>query len=79
MERLSLPSVADLGKTVKQSSTDLGTLYSGIAEQIKEGPPKVRNLFAWVVYGQRPLTLQELEAALEAQMDSSTKAGTEEY
>ncbi len=79
LERLSLPSVADLRDTVKQSSTDLVTLYSGIVEQIKEGPPKVQKLVAWVVYGRRPLTLQELEAALATQMDSTTKEGTEEH
>ena len=79
LERLSLPSVADLRDTVKQSSTDLVTLYSGIAEKIKEGPPKVQKLVAWVVYGRRPLTLQELEAALATQMDSTTKEGTEEH
>lgn len=79
MERLSLPSVADLGEIVKQSSTDLVTLYSGIVKKIEEGLPKVQKLVAWVVYGQRPLTLQELEAALATQMDSTTKEGTEEY
>lgn len=79
MEGLSLPSVADLGETVKQSSTDLVTLYSGIVEKIKEGPPKVQKLVAWVVYSRKPLTLQELEAALATQMDSKTKEGTEEH
>lgn len=48
-ERLSLPSVADLGETVKQSSTGLVTLYSSIVEQIKEVPLKVQKLVAWVV------------------------------
>ena len=79
MEGLSVPSVADLGETDKQSSTDLVTLYSGIVEQIKEGPPKVQKLVAWVVYSRKPLTLQELEAALVTQMDSKTKEGTEEH
>lgn len=79
MGKLSLPSVADFGQTVKQSSTNLVTLYSGIVEQIKDGPPKVQKLVAWVVYGRRPLAFQELEAALATQMDSKSKDGTEEH
>lgn len=41
LERLSLPLVAELRNTVRKSSTDLVTLYSGIVKKIKEGPPKV--------------------------------------
>lgn len=39
----------------------------------------MQKLVAWVVCSRKPLTPQELEAALATQMDSKTKEGTEEH
>lgn len=77
--RLSLPVVADLGATMSQIPTGLVALYSSIIKQVKEGSPKGQKLVAWVVYGRRPLTMKELEAALATQTDSKNLESTEIY
>jgi hypothetical protein len=79
LKTITLPSLAKVKKIVQESSTDLEELYSSIIETIMSGDEEEQKLLAWVVYGRRPLTLKELEAALATQMNSTSKASTDDY
>ncbi|KFZ01163.1 hypothetical protein V500_00867 [Pseudogymnoascus sp. VKM F-4518 (FW-2643)] len=79
LKTITLPSLAKVRKIVQESSTDLEELYSSIIEKIMSGDEEEQKLLAWVVYGRRPLTLKELEAALATQMNSTSKASTDDY
>ena len=79
LSKISLPSVAEISRIIETSPTDLDELYRTIMDQIMKGNTNQQKLLAWVVYGQRPLTLKELKAALATQIDSRNKASTEKY
>ncbi|KAL5349520.1 hypothetical protein ACLOAV_005815 [Pseudogymnoascus australis] len=79
LKTITLPSLAKVRKIVGESSTDLEELYSTIIEKIMSGDEEEQKLLAWVVYGRRPLTLKELEAALATQVNSTSKASTDDY
>ncbi|KAF8247250.1 hypothetical protein K440DRAFT_644039 [Wilcoxina mikolae CBS 423.85] len=76
---LQLPSVAELERTIIESSTDVNVLYSDIFNQILNGGDAMKKLVMWVIYGRRPLTLKELEAALATQFDSDSEEATRDY
>src|SRR5271156_2326736 len=79
LSKISLPCAAEVSRIIETSPTDLDELYRTIMDQIMKGNPNQQKLLAWVVYGQRPLTLKELKAALATQIDSRNKASTEKY
>jgi hypothetical protein len=79
LKTITLPLLAKIKKIIRESSTDLDELYSSIIEKIMNGDEEEQKLLAWVVYGRRPLTLKELEAALATQMDPTSNASTEDY
>jgi hypothetical protein len=79
LKKITLPSLAKLRGIIEESPTDLDELYLTIINRIMEGTQEEQKLLAWVVYGRRPLTLKELEAALATQLDSKSKASTDEY
>ncbi|KAF8538307.1 hypothetical protein BDD12DRAFT_779452, partial [Trichophaea hybrida] len=79
LENIDFPTVAGLKKTIEESSTDLDTLYDDIFRQINQRSEFAQKLVVWVVYGQRPLTLKELEAALATQMDSKDENSTKDH
>ncbi|KAF8533001.1 hypothetical protein BDD12DRAFT_785076, partial [Trichophaea hybrida] len=79
LENIDFPTVAGLKKTIEESSTDLDTLYDDIFRQINQRSEFAQTLVVWVVYGQRPLTLKELEAALATQMDSKNEDSTKDH
>jgi ankyrin repeat protein len=79
LSKISLPSKAEVRRIIETSPTDLDELYRTIIDRIMKGNPSQQKLLVWVVYGQRPLTLEELKAALATQIDSRNKASTEEY
>ncbi|KAH0557097.1 hypothetical protein GP486_005115 [Trichoglossum hirsutum] len=76
---MPLLSLAELRDIIKTSPTDLNELYQGVIEQVMQGSVNEQKLLAWVVYGRRPLTLMELEAALATQPTSRSKASTDEH
>ncbi|KAI9862990.1 MAG: hypothetical protein M1813_004163 [Trichoglossum hirsutum] len=76
---IRFPSPARLMETVEESPTDLNKLYQSIVDQVMEGEVEEKMLLTWVVYGRRPLTLEELEAALAIQETSRTRASTDKY
>jgi ankyrin repeat protein len=79
LSKISLPSVAEISRIIETSPTDLDELYRTIMDRIMKGNTNQQKLLAWVVYGQRPLTLKELKAALATQIDCRNKASTEKY
>ncbi|KAF8251998.1 hypothetical protein K440DRAFT_595037 [Wilcoxina mikolae CBS 423.85] len=79
LEKIDFPTVAGLKKTIEESSTDLDTLYYDIFRQINQRSKFAQKLVVWVVYGKRPLTLRELEAALATQMDSKNEESTKDH
>ncbi|KAF8539839.1 hypothetical protein BDD12DRAFT_805016 [Trichophaea hybrida] len=79
LEKIDFPTVAGLQKTIEESSTDLDTLYDDIFRQINQRSEYAQKLVVWVVYGKRPLTLRELEAALATQMDSENEESTKDH
>jgi len=78
-EKIDFPTVAGLKKTIKESSTDLNTLYDDLFRQIDQRSEFAQKLVVWVVYSKRPLTLRELEAALATQQDSKNEECTKDY
>jgi hypothetical protein len=79
LKTMTFPTPAKLRSIIEESPTDLDKLYLGIIDRIMEGSQEEQKLLVWVVYGRRPLTLKELEAALATQMDSKSKASTDEH
>jgi hypothetical protein len=79
LRAMTLPSPATPRDIIEESSTDLNELYLGIINRIMEGTQEEQKLLVWIVYGRRPLTLKELEAALATQMDSKSKISTDEH
>ncbi|KAI9763914.1 MAG: hypothetical protein M1840_009026 [Geoglossum simile] len=73
------PSPARLVETLEASPIDLDKLYQSIVDQVMAGEVEEKMLLTWVVYGRRPLTLEELEAALATQETSRTKASTDKH
>ncbi|KAH8679043.1 hypothetical protein BGZ60DRAFT_513281 [Tricladium varicosporioides] len=79
LKTITLPSLAKIKSIIEESSTDLEELYSSVIERIMSGDEEEQKLLVWVVYGRRPLTLKELEAALATQINSTNKASTNDY
>jgi hypothetical protein len=79
LQSLTWPSIAGLERTVDGSSTDLDILYRDIFQQILEGPEEMQKMVMWVAYGRRPLTLDELGAAIATQLDSKNEESTRKY
>ncbi|KAI9766642.1 MAG: hypothetical protein M1839_004797 [Geoglossum umbratile] len=79
LETIRFPSRARLIETLEASPTDLDELYQSIVEQVMGAEVEEKMLLTWVVYGRRPLTLEELGAALATQETSRTKASTDSY
>jgi hypothetical protein len=79
LRTMTFPTLAKLRGIIEESPTDLDKLYLGVINRIMEGSQEEQKLLVWVVYGRRPLTLKELEAALATQMDSKSKASTDEH
>jgi formylmethanofuran dehydrogenase subunit D len=79
LKTMPFVSLALLRDIIEDSPTDLDELYLSITNHIMEGTQLEQKLLAWVVYGRRPLTLQELEAALATQLESQSKASTDKY
>ena len=76
---IRFPSPARIVETLEASPIDLDKLYQSIVNQVMAGEVEEKKLLTWVVYGRRPLTLEELEAALATQETSRTKASTEKH
>jgi hypothetical protein len=79
LEAIRFPSIAGLKETIEASSTHLDSLYENIFRQLEECPKVEQQLVVWVVYGKRPLTLRELEAALATQIDSKNEEATKDH
>jgi len=79
LAQLEFPNDVEIEDTIKESPTDLDALYHDIFDQIMKGPTFKQKLVTWVAYGQRPLTLAELENALATQEDSKSERSTQRY
>jgi dephospho-CoA kinase len=79
LKATTLASRAIVEKIVAESPTDLDQLYNSIIGPIMKGSQQEQRILAWVVYGRRPLSLTELEAALATQMDSRNEKSTHDH
>jgi predicted acetyltransferase len=79
LQSLKWPNIAGLERTVDRISTDLDILYRDIFRQILEGPEEMQKVVMWVAYVHRPLTLDELGAAIATQLDSKNEESTRNY
>jgi len=79
LEKATLPSPALLRNIVATTPTDLNKLYQSIIDRIMQDSLERQKLLTWVVYSRQPLTLQELEAALATQINSTSRESTKLY
>src|SRR5579862_2411970 len=79
LKMMALPSLAKIKIAINKSLTDLDQLYQSVVDRIRQGTTEEQRLLAWVVYNRRLLMLEELEAALATQMDSTSLESTEEH
>lgn len=79
LEELTWPNRVKVQEIVTDTPKDLDKMYRSIVDRIMEGSEDEQKLLVWVVYSQRPLSLNELEAALATQKRHTSEDSTKPY